>query len=79
MSDRVLAIVRNRRFGDTTLKHILRRKPKGFKGASNDSRSVQGLIDQYVTGCARRKLDVRDGQARPPGREFLASMPGVVL
>ncbi len=53
-----------------THKAILRRKPKGFKGASNDSRFVQGLTDQYVTGCALRKLDVHEGQ------EILASMAG---
>ncbi len=53
---------------DLWYKAILRRKPKEFKGASNDSRSVQGLTDQYVTGCAQRKLDVHEGQDHPPRR-----------
>ncbi len=63
MSDRVLAIVRNRRFGDTTLKHILKRLAVAAQDdGSRINVSVSALADNCELSTRTIQYVLRKGE-----------------
>ena len=63
MSDRVLAIVRNRRFGDTTLKHILKRLAVAAQDdGSRINVSVSALADDCELSTRTIQYVLRKGE-----------------
>ena len=63
MSDRVLAIVRNRRVGDTTLKHVMKRLAVAAQDdGSQISVSVDALADDCELSCNTIRRVVRKAE-----------------